>query len=142
MLTFTKKGNDSITMEHIKMTKWLYYFGTDGVLFVSKVERIKLECENEWGVIFLYLKMCYLEWDISKEKYSFRPTKIVPFFHFHPSHKVYPISLFNIFASGSHIPLTHSYSYFIIKLIYKSRTYISSTFLTQFSLHFLKLVPL
>ena len=31
VLTFTKKGNDSITMERTKMAKWLYYYGTEGV---------------------------------------------------------------------------------------------------------------
>ena len=31
VLTFTKKGNDSITMERTKMGKWLYYYGTEGV---------------------------------------------------------------------------------------------------------------
>ena len=29
---FTKKGFDSITMERIKMTKWLYYYEMEGVL--------------------------------------------------------------------------------------------------------------
>ena len=31
VLTFIKKGNDSITMERTEMTKWLYYYETDGV---------------------------------------------------------------------------------------------------------------
>ena len=34
-VTFTKKGNDSITMERTKMEKWLYYYGTEGVLVIS-----------------------------------------------------------------------------------------------------------
>ena len=59
--------------------------------------------------------------------YSLRPIKIVPFFYFGPSHKVCPISLFTFFGSGSHESLTHSYSHFIIKLIYKSRTHIPLT---------------
>ena len=29
MLTFTKKGNDSIAMEQTKMEKYSYYYGTD-----------------------------------------------------------------------------------------------------------------
>ena len=32
VLSFTKKGNDFITMERTKMTKWLYYYKTKGVL--------------------------------------------------------------------------------------------------------------
>ena len=72
--------------------------------------------------------------------YSLRPIKIAPLFYFRPSHKVCPILLFIIFGSGPHIPLTHSYPHFIIKL-YKRRTYIPLTFSTHFSLHFLKLVP-
>ena len=32
VLTFTKNRNDSNTMERIKMTKWLNYYGTEGVL--------------------------------------------------------------------------------------------------------------
>ena len=46
---------------------------------------------------------------------------------------------FTIFNSGPHIPLTHSYSHFIIKLklIYKSRTHNPLTFPTHFQLHFL-----
>ena len=31
VLTFTKKGNDSITIERTKMTKLLYYYGTEVV---------------------------------------------------------------------------------------------------------------
>ena len=34
MLTFTKKGNDSITMERTKMTNWLYYYRTNGVFII------------------------------------------------------------------------------------------------------------
>ena len=30
-LTFTKKENNSTTMEHAKMTKWLHYCGMEGV---------------------------------------------------------------------------------------------------------------
>ena len=45
---------------------------------------------------------------------------------------------FTIFGSGPYIPLIHSYSYFIIKLIYKSRTHNPLTFSTHFPLHFLK----
>ena len=32
VLTFTKKGNDSITVERTEMTKWLNYYGTEWVL--------------------------------------------------------------------------------------------------------------
>ena len=48
---------------------------------------------------------------------------------------------FTIFGSRLHIPLTHSPSHFILKLIYKSRTHMPLTFSTHFLLHFLKLVP-
>ena len=35
MLPFTKKGNDSITMEYTEMEKRPYYYGTEGVLFID-----------------------------------------------------------------------------------------------------------
>ena len=48
---------------------------------------------------------------------------------------------FIIFGRGPYIPLTHSYSHFIIKLIYKTRTHNPLTFSNHFPLHFLKSVP-
>ena len=33
VLTFTKKENDSITMERTKMTKSLYYYGTERIVY-------------------------------------------------------------------------------------------------------------
>ena len=57
----------------------------------------------------------------------------------------FPINLsyftFTIFGSGHHIPLIHSHSHFIIKLICKNRTYMPLTFLTHILLHFLKSMP-
>ena len=49
--------------------------------------------------------------------------------------------IFTIFGSGPYIPLTHSHSYLILKLLYKSGTHMPLTFSTHFLLHFLKLVP-
>ena len=40
-VTFTEKENDSITMELIKMTKWLYYYEIEGVVFID----YKLDCQ-------------------------------------------------------------------------------------------------
>ena len=35
VLTFTKKGNEYITMERTEMEKRLYYYGTDGVRYIN-----------------------------------------------------------------------------------------------------------
>ena len=42
--------------------------------------------------------------------------------------------ILTIFGSEPHIPSTHSYSHFIMKLIYKSRTHNPLIFSTHFSL--------
>ena len=45
---------------------------------------------------------------------------------------------FTIFGNGSHIPLTFSHSYFILKLIYKNGTHMPLTFSNTLSIIFLK----
>ena len=83
---------------------------------------MSLLCFNKLGAVHIFF-VNYDQFRILNAEiknighYSLRPTKIVPFFHFCPSHKICLISLFTSFGSGPHIPLTHSYSYFIIKLI-------------------------
>ena len=42
MLTFTKKGNDSITMKRTKIVKWFYYYGTEEEM-VQFLLRLKMK---------------------------------------------------------------------------------------------------
>ena len=73
-------------------------------------------------------------------RYFCRPWIFFTFFHFRLSHKIFHISLFTIFYSGTHIPLNHFNSHLIIKVIYICRIRFPLTFSTHFALHFLKSV--
>ena len=74
-------------------------------------------------------------------KQLFPPSQIIrPSFPFRSVPHNLSHFTFTIFYSGSHIPLTHSYSHFIIKLIYKDMTHFPLTFSTHFSLQILKSV--
>ena len=39
MLTFTKKEIDSTTIKRTKMVKWLYYYGTEGIVIKREGEK-------------------------------------------------------------------------------------------------------
>ena len=87
----------------------------------------------------------YTEMTMSK-KLSYQ---IFYLFSFLPVSNNLTVFNFIIFSNGPNIPLTHSYSHFIIKsnshfiikLIYKNITHMAPTFSTHFLLHFLKLIP-
>lgn len=72
--------------------------------------------------------------------YSLRPWKFAIYFLFRPFLKICHLSLLP-FLMVDPTQLTLLHSHFIIKLIYKSRIHIPSTFSTHFLLYFLKLVP-
>ena len=90
------------------------------------------------GIIYNTMWNQYFDESVHVLYYSLFFWKFVSFFYFRLFHKIYLISLFIIFSIGLHIPLTHSYSHFILKLIYKNKTHIPLTFSTHFSLQFLK----
>ena len=91
-----------------------------------KIEYFRCNPYYIWWKIYsthsLFLKICHLYF------FSFIPKNLISF-------------IFIIFSNRSHIPLTHFHSNFILKLIYKSRIHMTSTFSTHFLLHFLKSVP-
>ena len=81
---------------------------------------------------------CMRWWNPEKNTSSV-PENLSPISFFILTKNLSPFT-FTIFASGPYIPLTHSHSNFILKLIYKSRTHIPLIFSTHFLLHFLKLM--
>ena len=118
MLTFTKKGNDSITMERTKMIKWLYYYGMEGVLNLKFVRNIK-----SWAkFMVLWTNFSFLFYSIMTCHYLFY---FLILFHCHSSYLILLVILFYLsqhnsdgtlkarmrISRGSNIDKLHWYMY-------------------------------